>query len=333
MVELVCLGQALSNIHGLSLETILTFVTLASAVKEDMILAQPATYDVSTPPDFMPPSVSLFLGSACSLTQDSVRICWSTLKHDIWKDRFTLHHNTHSLFEQFGYPHGLTYKTFYPPFKMCTEATCERRANGLLLNKVEQVRVVYVSLEHGTMPAYDVAMRCERCKITYHHNYKVSHGDKDRIYYDYTEGLPDAIQVGTHHYVDIGVGQLWKTMMHVACTSGTNCARIYNSSVSRQNEFPLQWPSPEVTLDHVWDTFIIISLLEDCRHRKRSLIVKQTGTQSERFNDAMAHRNQRMRSFGQPDARRHKCTKCCRVYEASTDAGLSVNKLHCRQSH
>ncbi|KAG1744512.1 uncharacterized protein EDB91DRAFT_1080627 [Suillus paluster] len=107
MVELVCLGQALSNIHGLSLETILTFVTLVSAVKEDMILAQPATYDVSTPPDFMPPSVSLFLGSACSLTQDSVRICWSTLKHDIWKDIFTLQHNTHSLFEQFGYPHGL----------------------------------------------------------------------------------------------------------------------------------------------------------------------------------------------------------------------------------
>ncbi|KAG1722842.1 uncharacterized protein EDB91DRAFT_1063730 [Suillus paluster] len=267
MVELVCLGQALSNIHGLSLETILTFVTLASAVKEDMILAQPATYDVSTPPDFMPPSVSLFLGSACSLTQDSVRICWSTLKHDIWKDIFMLQHNTHSLFKQFAY------KTFYPPFKMCTEATCERRANWLLLNKVEQVLVVYyVSLEHGTMPAYDVAMQCERCQITYHHNYKVS--DKDRIYYDYTERLPDAIQVGTHHYVDIWVGQLWKTMMHVTCTSGTNCARIYNSSVSRQNKFPLQWPSPEVTLDHVWDIFIVISLLEDCRHCKCSLIVK-----------------------------------------------------------
>lgn len=116
---------------------------------------------------------------------------------------------------------------------MCTEETCERRANGLLLNKVEQVRVVYVSLEHGTMPAYDVAMHCERacyirlirivdvnvewllgCKITYHHNYKLR--DNERIYYDYIEGLPDAIQVGTHHYVDIGVGQLWKTMMHVA---------------------------------------------------------------------------------------------------------------------
>lgn len=105
----------------------------------------------------------------------------------------------------------------------------------------------------------------------------------------------------------------------VSSTSATNCARIYNSSVSRQNEFPLQWPSPEVTLDHVWDTFIIISLLEDCCHRKRSLVVKRSGTQSERFNDAMAHRNQRMRSFRQPDARRHKCTKCCRVYEASTN--------------
>lgn len=109
MVELACVGQALSNIHGLSLETILTFVTLVSAVKEDIILAQPATYDVSTPPDFMPPSVSLFLGSTCSLTQNLVRICWSALKHDIWQGRFTLQHNTHSLFEQFGYPHGLSW--------------------------------------------------------------------------------------------------------------------------------------------------------------------------------------------------------------------------------
>ncbi|KAG1781727.1 hypothetical protein EV702DRAFT_1042185 [Suillus placidus] len=114
-------GQALSNIHGLSLETILTFVTLASAVKEDMILAQPATYDVSTPPDFMPP----------------------------------------------------TYKMFYPPFKM------------LLLNKVEQVQVMYVAkVNVEWVPG---------SKITYHHNYRAS--DKDCIYYDYTDGLPDTIQV------------------------------------------------------------------------------------------------------------------------------------------
>ncbi|KAG2055632.1 hypothetical protein BDR06DRAFT_330357 [Suillus hirtellus] len=38
MVEFACIAQALSNSHGLSLETILIFVTLTSAVKEDSYL-------------------------------------------------------------------------------------------------------------------------------------------------------------------------------------------------------------------------------------------------------------------------------------------------------
>ncbi|KAG1906559.1 uncharacterized protein F5891DRAFT_1181970 [Suillus fuscotomentosus] len=50
-------------------------VNLASAIKDDSRLAQLATYDVSAPPDFLPPSVNLFLGSACTLTEDLIQLC------------------------------------------------------------------------------------------------------------------------------------------------------------------------------------------------------------------------------------------------------------------
>ncbi|KAG2098691.1 uncharacterized protein F5147DRAFT_777536 [Suillus discolor] len=98
MVELASVAHALLNIHALSLETVLCFVNLASAIKDDSILAQPATYDVSAPPDFLPPSVNLFLGSACTLTEDSVQLCWSVLKHDIWQGSFMSQNSTKTLF-------------------------------------------------------------------------------------------------------------------------------------------------------------------------------------------------------------------------------------------
>jgi hypothetical protein len=50
--------------------------------------------------------------------------------------------------------------TFYPPFKMCPNSTCDRTRKGLLLGKAEQRKAVYFSL-FGALPAYSVQLYCE----------------------------------------------------------------------------------------------------------------------------------------------------------------------------
>ncbi|KAG1787092.1 uncharacterized protein HD556DRAFT_1504009 [Suillus plorans] len=150
---------------------------------------------------------------------------------------------------------------------------------------------------------------------TYHTSYKVT-GDR-RIYYDYTTALPDIVQIADHYFVDYGVVRLWKAMMHASCTSATNCAHIYNIALANveSTQFPgTKWFSKDVTMDHVWNAFIICTLLEDCRERHCLLDVGQTINQNEHFIEAMSDRNRRMRVYNQPLARRHFCAKCTRIY-------------------
>lgn len=74
-------------------------------------------------------------------------------------------------------------------------------------------------------------------------------------------------------------------------------------------------PPPVAALrtEHVWDGFILLSLLEDCASRKSVLLVPHTGDQKNRFNAAMADRNLFMSQAGQPEWA-HYCDKCCRVW-------------------
>ncbi|KAG2097518.1 uncharacterized protein F5147DRAFT_527280, partial [Suillus discolor] len=68
----------------LTLEAIFTFASLATSLKNDIILTQPATYDVHEPLMFLPPSIVTFLSKACVLSLESLRMCWSALKNNIW---------------------------------------------------------------------------------------------------------------------------------------------------------------------------------------------------------------------------------------------------------
>jgi hypothetical protein len=63
----------------------------------------------------------------------------------------------------------------------------------------------------------------------------------------------------------------------------------------------------------VWDSFIILSLLEDCHGRQQTLMVPHDGTQKNRFIEAVRARNLRFRLYSQPEIR-HYCKKCVRFY-------------------
>jgi len=64
----------------------------------------------------------------------------------------------------------------------------------------------------------------------------------------------------------------------------------------------------------VWDSFVILSLLEDGVRRGRVLSVPHTGDQADRFKPAMEERNQWIVLNGQPNAVRHACDLCMRVF-------------------
>jgi hypothetical protein len=89
-------------------------------------------------------------------------------------------------------------------------------------------------------------------------------------------------------------------------TSATNCARLYNASLANTDLTPrdVDWPfSFTVSDEHVWDAFVILALLEDCKRRSTLLTVPHTGLQKDRFTDAVSARNIRFRLHGQPELR------------------------------
>ena len=154
------------------------------------------------------------------------------------------------------------------------------------------------------------------CKVNYHHNFYIFQGR--RIYY--STGIPDVIQVGEHQFVERKVIELWITLMVVSWTSATNCARLYNSALSGNRKPPQGWKVGfNLELDHVWNGFSILSLLEDLLKRNQSLSVPHTGLDQDRYKEAMKLRNHRMRLYSQPEIR-HYCNKCTRF----TTDGMSL---------
>jgi hypothetical protein len=76
---------------------------------------------------------------------------------------------------------------------------------------------------------------------------------------------------------------------------------------------------PRLRTEHVWDAFILVSLLDDKKRYQQRLQVPHTGLQKDRFNQAMAERNKDIIYNGQPDIVCHACDKCFRTYKTADD--------------
>jgi hypothetical protein len=66
--------------------------------------------------------------------------------------------------------------------------------------------------------------------------------------------------------------------------------------------------------NHIWDAFIILSLLEDAVACERLLRVPHIGSQADRFKVSMEERNRWIILNGQPDAVRHARDRCMRIF-------------------
>ena len=69
---------------GLTLPQILSFVHLASALKNDIILVQPPSALPSSAPTSLPPATRNFLVDALGITLEATLICWKSLKEEVW---------------------------------------------------------------------------------------------------------------------------------------------------------------------------------------------------------------------------------------------------------
>jgi hypothetical protein len=72
------------SLSRLSLGTIMTFITWASALKRDIIQPQPLSTPVDRAPEFLPPSVSCFLGDSTDIPQEYIQDCWTIFKDVVW---------------------------------------------------------------------------------------------------------------------------------------------------------------------------------------------------------------------------------------------------------
>ena len=99
--------------------------------------------------------------------------------------------------------------------------------------------------------------------------------------------------------------------------SASNTSRVYEDSKTDHLYFqPSEWSlSNRLTTNHIWDSFVLLGLLEDSALRGHLLVVPHIGAQSDRFKAAMEKQTQFIILNGQPDAVRHACNKCMRIFK------------------
>lgn len=109
-------------------------------------------------------------------------------------------------------------------------------------------------------------------------------------------------------------------------TSGTNCARWYNETFSNRSRLPEDdppnnWPCGfKLDTEHVWDVFVILSLLEHAERTAVHLEVPHSGYQKDRFMDAMISRNSYIIKMGQPELV-HACNSCMHLLKDPATGG------------
>ncbi|EDR07736.1 uncharacterized protein LACBIDRAFT_298235 [Laccaria bicolor S238N-H82] len=264
-------------LNTLTLSNLFCFVSYASCLKDDILLPQPSPVSPSTAPDLLPASIQKFLASACGFSEATTERCWSILKDTIWNSA-DFAPEACIQYQLFTVP-----RSIYPLQHHCINPNCQRTQKGLALKKAEQRQAVLYMLDSGPIPVWSVHLYCEKCKVNYHSNFHVHQGK--RVYYG---GIPDVIQVGEHQFVEHKVVELWVTLMVVSWTSATNCTRFYNTALSCNQQPPPGWQFGfTLDLDHVWNGFAILCLLEDLSPQNETLSVPHTGLDQDRYKTAM----------------------------------------------
>lgn len=78
-------SQCPTAFSQLGLENTFRFISLASKLKNEILLAQPSTHPISKLPAFLPPSITTFLSRCCDISETMVDKCWEVLGPAVWQ--------------------------------------------------------------------------------------------------------------------------------------------------------------------------------------------------------------------------------------------------------
>jgi hypothetical protein len=104
MQEILALNRKHSK---LSLQQIFKFITLATKMKNDIILVQPTSVPASDPPDVLLPSITQFLQNSCGISETCITSCWEALKAAVWYESNSFKDTSESDFAEHGHSMGL----------------------------------------------------------------------------------------------------------------------------------------------------------------------------------------------------------------------------------
>ncbi|KAI0311591.1 hypothetical protein OF83DRAFT_1068546 [Amylostereum chailletii] len=207
------------------------------------------------------------------------------------------------------------FRDFYPPVRTCLDPQCATLTHDRR-ELVQQlpIEVVVFTWALGPVPAWSHSAKCRNCSTHYYPGYCI-HGDT-RIHYS---GVPPAIQVTTHAYVEKSLCAHWRDSKAHAWVSATNNARIYKlEHASKIHLFPKHWTTnPELSPEIIWDTFFQFSLLCECDEQVKNgspvnLVMNNSGDQATRLHKKLDKRNKLMVGPGQ-EYWDHVCDLCCKV--------------------
>ena len=118
MSELSNLSQLLVSLGHppVAFEQLVKFIGFASRLKNDILLAQPATFDpASDMLPILPPTIQEFLSEACLISLLSINIIWGVLAQTAWNTNLNISPisgGSLSDYEKFGHHRGIS-KIYY----------------------------------------------------------------------------------------------------------------------------------------------------------------------------------------------------------------------------
>ncbi|KAF8952648.1 hypothetical protein BDZ97DRAFT_1744898, partial [Flammula alnicola] len=114
MSELQNLVQLLasSGQPPVSFEQLIRFVAFASRLRNEVLLVQPAAFNlVGYTRPVLPPTIQEFLSEACLITLPSINIIWKFLAHTAWNINLNIspasNLNLPSIYAQSGHRRGI----------------------------------------------------------------------------------------------------------------------------------------------------------------------------------------------------------------------------------
>ncbi|KAK7038548.1 hypothetical protein R3P38DRAFT_2615722 [Favolaschia claudopus] len=285
----------------------------------------------SIPPETLPANVHEFMRACFDVPDETAKWAWEIFREIAWAfspnpEEQAANRLKHvKLFLVHGIPLNIGVYSLSPPTRVCLDPDCCRvrhtRDQTDLIDRelVEATShpISVFTLDLGAVPGFSTSTYCRNCHTRYYPNYYVHSKATTRTYYYQTQ-VPELVESSKHFYTSAKLCELFTNMMVSAWTSGTNCARIYNTSITQATLEPLlphDWPNLKIDTEDVFNSFFLYALLLDHHERNDILQLRHDApSHAERLRPALEARNSRMAGTGQEEWN-HYCDLCCWIYE------------------